>query len=248
MNFPFQFGFPQIILLFIALCGFILFVYALHSLVRGEKRYKHLSAEEKEIYYRQGRLPRQRRLRWKHGSGGILLLILSISLMWLTFLVQSYLGLTGDIPVAHVVATSLNGQAHQMIVTLTLYDENGNPVSVTDSNGHATTSLSYLIDGDEWTLEADFIKVAPWLNVLGVHSGYKVSRLEGRYDDINLEKTGPRTVYAINGGDDGFFQHMRAWQGWITPFIDAEYGTATFTGTGSFNIYASQTGLYPKSA
>jgi hypothetical protein len=248
VSFPFQFGVPQIILLLIALCGFILFVYAAHSLLRGEKRYKHLNEYEKEEYRLYGRLPRRRRLRWQHGLGGVLLLFLSISLLWLTFLVQSYLGLTGNIPVAHVVATALSGQQHQMIVTLTLYDANGKPVKVTDSNGHSTTSLSYLIYGDEWTLEADFIKVAPWLNVAGVHSGYKVTRLEGRYDDINLEKNGPRSVYAINGGDDGFFQHMRSWQGWVTPFIDAEYGSATFTGLGSFNVYASQTGLFPEPA
>ncbi len=248
MNIPIQFGLPQFILLLIALCGFALFVYAAHGLLRGEKRYKHLTEEEKEIYYRHGRLPRRRRVRWQHGVGGVLLMFVAISLLWLTFLVQSYLGLTGDIPVAHVVATPLNGQAHQMIVTLTLNDQNGNPVPVTDANGHSTTSISYQVYGDEWTLEADFIKVAPWLNVLGVHSGYKVTRLEGRYDDINLEKNGPRSVYALNGGDDGFFQHMHDWHGWISPFIDAQYGSATFVGIGTYNVYASQTGLYAKPA
>ncbi|MGH2480045.1 MAG: hypothetical protein ACRDHW_10360, partial [Ktedonobacteraceae bacterium] len=173
---------------------------------------------------------------------------IAMSLLWLTFLVQAYLGLTSDIPVAHVVATSLVGEDHAMSVTLTLYDDNGHPMTVTGPDGHAATSLSYVVYGDEWMLQADFIKVVPWMNILGVHSGYKVTRLEGRYDDINLEQTARRSAYALNGGDDGFFQHMHDWHGWISPFIDAQYGNATFTGPGTYNVFASQTGLYPKPA
>lgn len=248
MTFPFQFGLPQFILVLIALLGFAMFVHAAHSLLRGEKHYGRLglTAEEKENYYRYGHLPRRRRLRLRRGLSGILLLAISVSLLWLTFLVQAYLGLTSDIPVAHVVATSLVGEDHAMSVTLTLYDDDGHPMTVTGPDGRATTSLSYVVYGDEWMLQADFIKVVPWLNVLGVHSGYKVTRLEGRYDDINLENTARRSAYALNGGDDGFFQHMRDWHGWISPFIDAEYGTATFTGPGTYNVFASQTGLYPR--
>lgn len=245
MNFPIQFGLPQIILLLIALGGFALFVHAAHSLLRGEKHYesRRWTIEEKEAYYQFGRLPRRRHLRLRRGLSGVLLIAVAVSLLWLTFLVQAYLGLTSDIPVAHVVATSLVGEDHAMSVTLTLYDQNGRPLTVTDANGHSATSLSYVVFGDEWMLQADFIKVVPWLNVLGVHSGYKVTRLEGRYDDVNLELTGKRSVYALNGGDDGFFQHMQSWHGWISPFIDAEYGSATFVGPGTYDVFASQTGL-----
>jgi hypothetical protein len=253
MTFPFQFGLPQFILLIIALGGLALLLYAAHGLLVGEKRYKHLTDEEKEIYHKHGRLPRRRRLRWKHGVGGVLLIILATSLLWMTLLVQAYIGVTNDVPVAHVVATNLVGLDNPaMSVTLTLYDANGNPipVTVTDTKGNTTTasSVTGVVYGNEWTLEADFIKVVPWLTVLGVHSGYKVTRLEGRYDDIHLEQNGPRSVYAIDGGDDGFFQHMHDWHGWISPFIDAQYGSATFTGPGTYNVYASETGLYPKPA
>lgn len=250
MNFPIQFGAPQIILLLIALGGFALFVHAAHSLLRGEKHYnqKYWTAEEKEAYYESNhrRLPRRRHLRLRRGLSGVLLIAVATSLLWLTFLVQAYLGLTSDIPVAHVVATSLVGVDHAMSVTLTLYDQNGQPITLTDPNGHTTTSLSYVVYGDEWMLQGDFIKVVPWMNVLGVHSGYKVTRLEGRYDDINLEQTARRSAYALNGGDDGFFQNMQSWHGWISPFIDAEYGTATFVGPGTYDVFASQTGLYPR--
>ena len=107
MNFPIQFGFPQIVLLLIALSGFALFVHAAHSLLRGEKHYGRLNDEEKELYYKHGHLPRHRRLRLKRGLSGVLMIILAISLLWLTFLTQAYLGLTSDILVARVKATSI---------------------------------------------------------------------------------------------------------------------------------------------
>src|SRR5579883_1200714 len=241
MTIPFQFGVPQFILLLIALCGFALFVYAAHSLLRGEKRYKHLTAEEKEIYYRHGRLPRRRRLRWQHGLGGILLLFVSISLLWLTFLVQSYLGLTGNIEVARIratqVANPVDSNIPMMSVDLTLLDQ----------NGHPTSEKTYLVLGNEWMLQGDIIKFADWLNVVGLHSGYKLTRLEGRYDDPNLEANAKHTVITLNGGDDGFFQHTKG-ENWYSGFVQAQYGNAVFQspdpGGSTYNIFVSQTGLY----
>src|SRR5216683_3172607 len=159
MNIPFQFGLPQIILLLIALCGFLLFVYAAHSLIRGEKLYKLRTEEEKEMYQRHGRLPRKRRLRWQHGISGVLLLFIAISLLWMTFLIQSYLGLTGNIEVARVRATTVanpvENNVPMMSVELTLFDQ----------NGHTTSDQTYLVLGNEWMVQGDIIKFPDWLNV-----------------------------------------------------------------------------------
>ncbi|MGH2481111.1 MAG: hypothetical protein ACRDHW_15760, partial [Ktedonobacteraceae bacterium] len=104
---------------------------------------------------------------------------------------------------------------------------------------------TYLVLGNEWMLQDDTIKIAPWLNVVGLHSGYKVTRLEGRYDKPDLERNATHTVVELNGGDDGFFQHMQDWHGWISPFIDAQYGSAVFSpADGTYDIYVSQTGLF----
>src|SRR5437899_384008 len=153
MNIPFQFGLPQIILLLIAICGFLLFVYAAHSLLRGEKLYKLRSEEEKEIYRKHGRLPRRRRLRWQHGISGILLLFIAISLLWMTFLIQNYLGLTGNIEVAQVRAVKIantDQNIPQMSVELTLFDP----------NGHTASDQTYLVMGNEWMIQGDIIKFA----------------------------------------------------------------------------------------
>jgi hypothetical protein len=139
--------------------------------------------------------------------------------------------------VARVTALPIanNQGLPEMSVDLTLYDQ----------NGRVTGQQSYLVLGNEWMLQDDTIKVTTWLNVLGVHSGYKLTRLEGRYDDPNQERHAEHTVVELNGGDDGFFQNMRSWHGWISPFIDAQYGTAVFSpADGTYDVFVSQTGLY----
>src|SRR5205085_6175034 len=99
MHFPVQIGLPQIILLLIALVGLWLFISAAMGLLR-----RHETREEKEALAKQGyrfpRIWRPRRFLFGRGIGGILLIVVAISLLWLTFLVQTYLGLTGDIKVA----------------------------------------------------------------------------------------------------------------------------------------------------
>ncbi len=229
MNIPFQVGWQQVVLLLIGLVGLWLFITAgLGLLNRGWL----MSEDEKDYYARTGRLPR-RRFRFKRGLSGIVLLAVAISLLWVAFLVQSYLGLTGEIKVAQIRATPITNAAHEMSVELILYD----------SNGHIASDNTYLLQGDEWMLQGDIIKFPAWLNVVGLHSGYKLTRLEGRYDDINLERTAPHSAIALNGGDDNFFKTVYAQKSWFAAFVDAQYGNAVFQAAGSFNVFATQDAL-----
>jgi hypothetical protein len=229
MNIPLQIGWPQVILLLIGLVGLWLFITAGLRLLSPVK---FLSQEEKERYHRTGRFPRHR-FKITRGLSGIVLLAVAISLLWVTFLVQSYIGLTGEIKVAHIRATPIANVAHQMSVEVMLYD----------GNGHVTSDNTYLIQGDEWMVQGDIIKFPAWLNVVGLHAGYKLTRLEGRYDDINLENTAHHTALPLNGGDDNFFQTTYTHKQWFAPFVDAIYGNAVFQAPGSFTVFATQDAL-----
>ena len=229
MNIPFQFGWPQVILLLIGLVGLWLFITAGLGLLSPGS---FLSKDEKERYHRTGLKPR-RRFKVTRGLSGIVLLAVAVSLLWVTFLVQSYLGLTGEIKVAHIRATPITNVAHQMSVEVTLYD----------GNGHATSDNTYLIQGDEWMVQGNIIKFPAWLNVVGLHAGYKLTRLEGRYDDIALENNAHHTAIALNGGDDAFFQITSTLKQWFAPFVDAAYGNAVFQRPGSFDVFATQDAL-----
>lgn len=148
MNFPFQFGWPQVLLLLIGLVGLWLCLTAGLGLLSPGV---FLREDEKERYRRTGHLP-HRRFKVTRGLSSIVLLAVAISLLWLTFLVQSYLGLTGEIKVAYIRATPIANVAHQMSVEVMLYD----------GNGHVTFDNTYLLQGDEWMMQGDIIKFPAW--------------------------------------------------------------------------------------
>ena len=237
MHIPFQFGLPQIILIIIGLVGLWLFITAALELIRVHEIHERKEEEEKAKYGFVRRRFR-RRIRAGRGLGGILLMAIAISLLWLTFLIQTYLGLTGEIKVAQVRATTFLNAPHQMSVELILYDDNGKVAS----------DKTYLIQGDEWMLQGDIVKFPTWVNVLGLHTGYKLTRFEGRYDDINMERTAHHFAIELNGGDDGFFTAVNThptWYGWLA---EASYGNAVIDGQGTFNVFATQDALIAEKA
>ena len=230
MTIPIQIGLPQLILFILGLVGLGLLISSGMSL--AGRRYDDFEDEARKFsrprYYRH-----HRRFRWGRGISGIVLLLIAISLLWLTFLVQSYLGLTGEIKVAHVRATAITNVPHEMSVELTLYD----------NHGHSTSDNTYLLQGDEWMVQGDIVKFPAWVNFVGLHSGYKLTRLEGRYDDIKLENTAPHTAIELNGGDDNFFKTAHTQRSWFSWFVDASYGNAVFQAPGTFDVFATQDAL-----
>lgn len=235
MNIPIQFGWPQVILFIIAFVGLVLFISMITGIIIGEEIERDEDDREDARARGSRKYVRRHRLRAGRGLTGILLLLIAISLLWATFLVQSYLGLTGDIKVAVVRATPLVNLPHLMNVELILYNK----------DGHQISDNSYGVMGDDWELQGDIIKFPTWLNVVGLHSGYKLTRLEGRYDDPNLERNNKHSVIVLNGGDDNFFKTVQT-QTWLASLVEAAYGNAVFLPADgkTYTVFVSQTGLY----
>ena len=225
MTFPIMLGWPQFFLLLIALLGIVLLATAF----RRRRRIETFTDERGVIRERR----RRRGIGWGRAVSGVVLIAVALSLLWAVVALQTYLGLTGEIKVAHIQAMQVTNVPHELFVQLTQYD----------GNTHVKSTGTFQVQGDEWMVQGNIIKLATWLNIVGLHSGYKLTRLEGRYDDIKLENTAPHTAVALNGGDDNFFQTMHAQRGWIAPFVDASYGNAVFQTAGSFDIFATQDAL-----
>ncbi|MET8794983.1 hypothetical protein ABZV91_00730 [Nocardia sp. NPDC004568] len=161
------------------------------------------------------------------GAGGALLLVAAALVLWIATLVQTYLGLTGEVRAAHVVVAPVSGAEHQLEVQLTLFD----------TDGGTTERSTHRVEGDMWVLQAQLVELEPWVNALGFHSGYKVSRLYGqRLDGV---ATRQNHIF-LNGGDRDFFEDMSENRWFTSPFVRAAYGNAVIATPGEYDVFISR--------
>ncbi len=104
----------------------------------------------------------------------------------------------------------------------------------------------FALRGDEWQIDARFLKWRPAANLAGFDAVYRLDRIGGRYAAVDDERSQPRTVYALHPPDRfDLWQLLRRAQAWI-PGFDALYGTAAYlpmADGAQYRITASQSGL-----
>jgi hypothetical protein len=105
---------------------------------------------------------------------------------------------------------------------------------------------SYAINGDAIYVDAQVLKWKPWANVLGLHTAYELSRVGGRYNDIEQERTAPRSVHALAEDRPVDLFSLRRRHAWLAPLLDADYGSGTFVAVDAprtLELRVSTTGL-----
>jgi len=160
---------------------------------------------------------------------------LSMSLLGLLFLsiavnLYSYDRLTYEKPIAKLIFTQIGEQQFQ--VEISYQDEN--------------KTASYIINGDEWQIDARIIKWHGWAQLLGLNAQYRLERIGGRYSDIEDELEKNRTAYALGSKDDiDYWKLINQYKKWL-PWVDAYYGSATYLpmmNNSSYRLSLTQTGL-----
>lgn len=116
-------------------------------------------------------------------------------------------------------------------------------VTLPDSSLHM-----FDLAGDAVYVDAHVLKWRPIGTLLGLETVYELDRIAGRYQTLSDEQMQERTVYSLaaNKPLDAFDLARRYWV--LRPFVDAEYGSATFIGAtapggGTYDVRVSTTGL-----
>ena len=115
--------------------------------------------------------------------------------------------------------------------------------------GRAQSSY-YELAGDALYVDAHILKWKPVANILGLHTAYELDRIGGRYDDLERERTAPRTVHSLAADPWVDLFALRTRYAALAPALDAEYGSATFvrvTEPAEFEVRVSTTGLLIRS-
>lgn len=104
----------------------------------------------------------------------------------------------------------------------------------------------YVLHGDEWQIDARVLKWRGMASLLGFDTAYRLERIGGRYRDIDLERTAPRTVYALHAPERiDLWTLLRTWHQYI-PWADALYGSAIYlpmADGAAYEVSVSPTGL-----
>jgi hypothetical protein len=171
----------------------------------------------------------------RSGILGLLLVAGAALLFAFSLTLHTYARLTYEQPVAHLSFVALGPQLY----TATL---------VRAPSGDVET---FALNGDEWQLDARVLKWRGVANLLGLDARYRLERLGGRYVEIEQERSGPRSVYALGPAPAlDLWLLARAYPRWL-PFVDAVYGSATYlpmADDARFAVTISQTGLLARPA
>lgn len=111
-------------------------------------------------------------------------------------------------------------------------------------------SKRYVIKGEQFEISARVIKWKDFASDrLGLTPVYQFDRLEGRYDDIDQEKYGEKTIYDLTENKGVDIWELLEKNKEKLPFTDTGYGTATYLPIDTkltYDIYLSSTGLYAR--
>ncbi len=151
-------------------------------------------------------------LLWSGQSLLFLSLFLIILLMYSNL--HTYQRLTQESLVADVYLRKLGPQKFQLSLSFSELDEDQH---------------YYVIQGDQWLLDARILKWKGWANLIGLDSYYQLERLSGRYHDVEQAKRQLATVIdlsqAARGLDIWKLKHLLREKLW---FVDTLFGQGVY--------------------
>jgi len=105
---------------------------------------------------------------------------------------------------------------------------------------------SFVLYGDEWRIDARFLKWKPLANLFGLDAMYRLERLSGRYSDVEAENSGRHQAWDIAGKPvvDLAAWLERDWKYW-SP-VDTSFGSSVYEHIDPdyrYTVYRGQSGL-----
>ncbi len=144
--------------------------------------------------------------------------IIVFSAFIITLLVYSnlhtYKRLTYETPIADIYVHQLGAQKFQISLS---YSE-------TDAEPQY-----FVLQGDQWQLDARILKWTGWANLLGLDSYYQLDRLSGRYQDVQQARLRKPSIYDLSADARGLdlWKMKKIMQSKLS-FVDTLFGQGVF--------------------
>ncbi|MBN1465947.1 hypothetical protein JXA02_09310 [candidate division KSB1 bacterium] len=105
--------------------------------------------------------------------------------------------------------------SHDLVAVVECYPTNGfgpkafEVVLTPFVNKKQQTPQSFIVRGDDWSIGGDILEWQSYMNILGLKSMYRLTRLQGRYVDAEDEMTQKLTAYPlVEEEEDAFWEGL----------------------------------------
>jgi hypothetical protein len=160
----------------------------------------------------------------------ILLLLIGLSAGLIAWNLHTFSRLTDEAPIAKLRFSQIQPQVYQLELR----------------SGDFCQPRTFKVFGDEWRLDARFLKWKAWANLFGLDAMYRLERLSGRYLDIDEENSREHQAHDIvdtTAADLTPYLEKR-WLRW-SP-LDTYFGSSVYESMDpdyEYTVYRSQSGL-----
>jgi hypothetical protein len=100
--------------------------------------------------------------------------------------------------------------------------------------------------GDQWRVDAEFLKWKYWAMLFGLDSQYRLDRLEGRYRSVTEQNSRPNVAHDLGDGTAIDIVAVAGALGSWNFLVDATYGTSTYEDidvANAYYVYRTTTGI-----
>jgi len=103
--------------------------------------------------------------------------------------------------------------------------------------------------GDQWRIDAQFIKWKYWALLLGLDSQYRLDRFEGRYQSVERQNSATNLAHELAGDNALDLVKVADALGPLNMLIDTTYGSSTYQDIDTsvvYAVYKSPTGIFTR--
>ena len=136
--------------------------------------------------------------------------------------------------------------AETLIAELTFDQANGRQWVAHLRTGDRCQQRDLPLFGDQWRVDAEFLKWKSWATLLGLDAQYRLDRLEGRYRTADEQNSEPNIAHDLGGGTAIDVAELAGRLGSWNFLVDATYGSSVYhdIDTASlYSVYRTQSGI-----
>ena len=159
----------------------------------------------------------------------LLLIVLVVSFLVLGNL-YTYKRFNAEKPIAQITFTEVSLQEYDASLRI----------------GNFCEENIYRLYGDQWRIDAQFLKWKSWATLFGLDAMYRIDRLSGRYSNINDENTKQHSAHDLKIASTLDLSKLAERYKNRFPPVDTVYGSSAYQHTKPdtlFTVHVSQSGI-----